>query len=92
NYTNYFRGLNGLVVDMADLPGAPTASDFEFAVWNGVSVSGFVPLTASPVVSLIPGGGSGGSVRIKLEFADGNRPARFALLRCRRACSPRLPP
>jgi ELWxxDGT repeat protein len=71
NYTNYFRGLNGLVVDMADLPGAPTASDFEFAVWNGISVSGFVPLTASPVVSLIPGGGSGGSVRIKLEFADG---------------------
>jgi ELWxxDGT repeat protein len=71
NYTNYVRGLNGLIVDIADLRGTPTASDFEFAVWNGISAAGFVPLTASPAISLIPGGGQGGSARIKLEFADG---------------------
>ncbi|MDZ4847718.1 MAG: FG-GAP-like repeat-containing protein [Pirellulaceae bacterium] len=70
NYTNYARGLNGLIVDVNNLGGAVTASDFAFAVSNGISSSGFVPLSASPTLSVIPAGGLNGSSRIKIEFDD----------------------
>src|SRR5438105_3940200 len=30
NYTSYSRGLNGIMVDVQGLSGAPDASDFEF--------------------------------------------------------------
>jgi len=70
NYTNYIRGLNGLVVDIESL-GSATASDFQFSTWNGIDAAGFVTTTATPTVSVIPGGGSGGESRVKIEFADG---------------------
>ncbi len=34
NYTNYVRGINGIVVEIAGFPGAITVGDFEFAVGN----------------------------------------------------------
>ena len=70
NYTNYSRGLNGIVIDIADLAGTPTAADFSFAVWNGVSSTGFSASTGTPTISVIPSGGTGGSSRVKIEFAD----------------------
>ncbi|MDZ4851884.1 MAG: hypothetical protein SGI77_21555 [Pirellulaceae bacterium] len=70
NYTNYTKGLNGLIVDAANLAGSVTASDFQFAVWNGADVGGFLPLNASPTITLIPNGGVSSTNRIKIEFAD----------------------
>ncbi len=32
NYTGYSRGINGIMVDIVDLPGVPTADDFTFKV------------------------------------------------------------
>ncbi len=70
NYSNYLRGLNGLIVDLAGAVGAVSASDFAFATWNGIAVEGFVALSQSSVVSVFPGGGVSSSTRVKLDFAD----------------------
>ena len=40
NYTNYNKGLNGLVLDIANLTGTPTAADFLFATWDGIAGAG----------------------------------------------------
>ena len=69
NYTNYSRGINGLIVDLSN-PASPTASDFLFETWNGISLDGFVPASAVPTFTLIPGGGATGSNRVKIEFPD----------------------
>jgi ELWxxDGT repeat protein len=71
NYTNYIHGLNGLFVDVAGLQSTPTASDFQFATWNGIATDGFVPTTAVATVTSIPGGGVDGSTRLKIEFDNG---------------------
>jgi hypothetical protein len=34
NYTSYSRGINGIMVDIEDLPGVPGAADFRFRVGN----------------------------------------------------------
>jgi hypothetical protein len=34
NYTSYNRGINGIMIDIADLPGTPTVADFVFKVGN----------------------------------------------------------
>lgn len=70
NYTNYSKGLNGIVVDLTSQTGTPTAADFQFAIWNGFSSSGFVATAAIPSVTVYPGGGVAGASRVKIEFAD----------------------
>ncbi len=74
NYTNYSRGLNGLVVDLqapANLAGISAAS-FQLATWSTFtdSTPNFVPITPAVTVSTYPGGGANGADRIKLEFAN----------------------
>ncbi len=69
NYTNYSRGINGLIVDLAS-PAAPIASDFLFETWNGISVDSFVTTLAVPSITVIPGAGALGSNRVKIEFPD----------------------
>ncbi len=71
NCTNYQLGLNGLVVDVADLPGQLTNSDFQFAVWDGIDADGFLPLSATSTLVQLAGGGLNGVDRIKVEFPDG---------------------
>ncbi|MDZ4850898.1 MAG: hypothetical protein SGI77_16555, partial [Pirellulaceae bacterium] len=70
NYTNYVRGLNGLIVDIANPSGTITAADFQLATWKGISVGGFTPLAAVPTITTIAGGGIANTTRIKIEFAD----------------------
>ena len=41
NYTSYARGINGIMVDMAGLPGTPTAADFVLKVGNDDDPSGW---------------------------------------------------
>ena len=70
NYTNYVKGLNGLLVDIANLPGTPTSADFQFATWNGIDLAGFAMTAAIPTFTILPGVGLAGSSRVKVEFAD----------------------
>ncbi len=69
NYTNYSRGLNGIILDIAGVVTA-TASDFLFADWDGIAAAGFLPTSALPTVTLIPSGGLNSSTRVKIEFND----------------------
>jgi hypothetical protein len=70
NYSNYVKGLNGLIIDMSKLTPSVTVPDFAFATWNGIDSAGFVAVSATPVITLFPGGGSFGSDRVKIEFPD----------------------
>jgi hypothetical protein len=70
HYTNSRNGLNGIVVDISNLSGTPTAADFQFATWNGIDAAGFVATASSPTVEVFAGGGNAGSSRVKLDFAD----------------------
>jgi FG-GAP repeat/RTX calcium-binding nonapeptide repeat (4 copies)/Dockerin type I domain len=76
NYTNYSKGLNGLVVDVAGLPVATTdvemLSSLQFAQWDGISAAGFAALSseAVPAVSILKGSGGGGSARVRITFPD----------------------
>jgi VCBS repeat-containing protein len=76
NYTSYSRGLNGVVVDVDGLPSGTTDSQMlaslQFAQWDGIAVAGFVALSgaAVPSVSILSGGGVGGSARVTISFPD----------------------
>ncbi|TWU58699.1 Inner spore coat protein H [Rubripirellula tenax] len=76
NYTNYSRGLNGVIVDINDLPTTATESlvlgSLQFAQWNGISAAGFdvLPAAAIPSVTILAGSGVGGSTRVKITFPD----------------------
>lgn len=70
NVSNYVRGLNGVLLDIAGVGGPVTAADFQFAISNGGSPLTFTTLVATPTVSVIPNAGLAGSTRIKIEFAD----------------------
>jgi len=67
NYTGYDRGVNGIMVDIMNMPGVPTAADFECRVGDGTTWTG----GPAPAVSVRPGAGVGGSDRVTLIFGDG---------------------
>jgi regulation of enolase protein 1 (concanavalin A-like superfamily) len=74
NYTNYSRGLNGIVIDLSaanNLSGID-ASSFQFATWTDFTSStpNFVTITPTVTVSSFATGGVGGSGRLKLVFPD----------------------
>ncbi len=55
NYTSYARGINGIVVDIAGLPGAITVDDFEFAVGNDNDPASWLAVATVPTVDVLPG-------------------------------------
>ncbi|MCK4275858.1 MAG: hypothetical protein KAX78_05050, partial [Phycisphaerae bacterium] len=70
NYTSYARGINGVMVDIENLPAAPTASDFEFKVGNDSNPAGWVTAPAPTSVTLRVGAGASGSDRVTIIWAD----------------------
>ncbi len=74
NYTNYSRGLNGIVVDLNNPGnlGAINASSFQFAAWSNFSNASpnFLTINPTVTVSTFPTGGMGSSARVKLAFPD----------------------
>jgi hypothetical protein len=74
NYTSYSKGINGLMVDITNLPAgaALTAADFSFLVGNGDPGGGpWSAPAAQPAVSVRRGAGAGGSDRVTLVWPDG---------------------
>ncbi|NQU21889.1 MAG: lamin tail domain-containing protein [Candidatus Nealsonbacteria bacterium] len=79
NYTSYSRGINGIMLDVADLPAGamPTAADFMFRVGNDndpsradAGQSGWTTLDVEPAVTVRPGAGVAGSDRVTIVLPD----------------------
>ncbi len=76
NYTNYSKGLNGIIVDVAGLPAATIdvemLASLQFAQWDGISAAGFTPLSSAaiPTATILSGSGAGGSTRVRITFPD----------------------
>ncbi|MBN2475076.1 MAG: hypothetical protein JXB62_10740 [Pirellulales bacterium] len=73
NYTSYARGINGIMIDVADLRTnvTPTAEDFQFRVGNGNDPGTWTPAPAPVSISTQPGGGgAAGLDRITILWDD----------------------
>jgi Glycosyl hydrolase catalytic core/Cadherin domain/Ricin-type beta-trefoil lectin domain-like/F5/8 type C domain len=74
NYTNYSRGLNGIVVDITSPTNlsAISPANFQFASWSSFqdSVPNFLTISPAVTISTFAGGGLNGSNRVKIEFAN----------------------
>ncbi len=71
NYTSYGRGINGVIVDIADLAGRDvTAGDFAFMVGNSDDMSDWSAAPAPLSVTVRRGAGGGGSDRVTIIWAD----------------------
>lgn len=72
NITNYSRGLNGIVIDLAG-GGAHTAinaNDFMFRVGANNSPDTWTAAPAHTAISVRPGAGANGSDRVVITWAD----------------------
>ena len=70
NYTSYWRGINGIMVDFDGLFYAPAPGDFRVRV-NGAPGPDTWSHGPAPTVSIRPGDGVDGSHRVTLIWADG---------------------
>jgi len=73
NYTSYSRGINGLMIDLANLPPdvTPAADDFAFHTGNDNDPAGWTQLNVAPTVTLHLGAGIDGSDRVTIVLPDG---------------------
>jgi len=71
NYTSYSRGINGVMIDIEDMPGVPTAADFAFKVGNDDDPSSWAAAPAPMSVTVRSGAGVGGSDRVTIIWPDG---------------------
>jgi hypothetical protein len=71
NITNYSRGINGIMVDLIDLPPGTTisANDFQFRIGNNNSPDTWA--VAPAPTSVVVGVGQGGSDRVTITWANG---------------------
>jgi len=70
NYTSYDKGINGLIIDIAGLPGTPTADDFTFKIGNDNDPANWEPVTTLPEIAVRAGEGGNNSDRITLTWPD----------------------
>ena len=68
HYTNYVRGLNGIMVDLARPPQTVTVDDFTFKAGNDDNPQTWA--TVVPAVEVRPGEGIGESDRVVITFED----------------------
>jgi hypothetical protein len=80
NYTSYDKGINGLMIDLYDLPGTPTLNDFLFRMGNDDKPYGDDlddpdddwPWAPDPIaIAMRPGEGQDGADRVTLIWEDG---------------------
>jgi len=76
NLISYSRGINGIMIDVANLttPASLSAADFEFRVGNDNNPGVWPALQLDPAlieVSVRPGAGVDGSDRVTIRFPDG---------------------
>ena len=71
NYTNYYRGINGIMVDIAGPHGAVSANDFILQVGNNNLPDTWLDAPSPLTVTTRAGAGQGGSDRVEIIWADG---------------------
>jgi len=71
NYTSYDLGINGVMIDVHDLAGAPMATDFEFHVGNDNASGQWAEADGLLSITVRQGDGDGGSDRVTINFNDG---------------------
>jgi autotransporter-associated beta strand protein len=70
NYTSYSKGINGIIIDVANLEFVPRIDDFAFAVGNDNNVGAWTDAPSPTFVNTYPGRGPGGSTQITLIWDD----------------------
>ncbi len=70
NYTNYDKGINGIIVDLAAPAGTPGLEDFLFTVGNDRKPDGWDDAPQPTSVTVRPGDGIDGSDRVTITWAD----------------------
>ena len=71
NYSSYIHGINGVMIDIDGMAGAPTLADFEFLVGNDNFPDQW-PAAIDPTITFETGAGVNGSDRVKLIWPDGS--------------------
>ena len=68
NYTSYWRGINGLMIDIPNLPGSPKTDDFAFRIGNDNEPENWAAAPAPENISVRKGAGKDGSDRVTLVW------------------------
>jgi hypothetical protein len=71
NFTSYSKGINGIMVDIANLAGTPTASDVSVLIGNSNNANSW-NTGPTPSITVRPGAGVNGSSRVELTWPDGS--------------------
>ncbi len=66
NYSSYSNGLNGIMIDVANLDGSVSASDFNFLVGNSSDVSTWQSAPSPVSIWFSPAAAVAGSTRVEL--------------------------
>jgi len=69
--TSYTKGINGIMVDIADAAGTLTVNDFTFKVGSNNSLGTWTNAPDPQAFSVRPGAGVDGSDRVVIIWADG---------------------
>ena len=74
NYTSYARGINGVIVDIQNLPDdhTPSADDFTFRTGNTANPNTWAAGPRPSSVSVVRNGGTNGADRVTLVWPDYN--------------------
>ena len=70
NGTSYYRGVNGIMLDIEGLAGTPTADDFTFRVNSDADPGAWVAGPVPTSITVRQGEGLGGSDRVTVIWAD----------------------
>jgi uncharacterized repeat protein (TIGR03803 family) len=71
NLTDYSKGINGIIIDISNLPSGATLapSDFQFATGDVNDTTTWTSLATSPTITLLPA--SGGITPVDLTWPNG---------------------
>ncbi|HEX3726322.1 MAG TPA: hypothetical protein VHV08_08765, partial [Pirellulales bacterium] len=72
NVTSYAAGIDGIMVDISGAHGSITASDFIFRVGNNNAPASWAAAPTPSAVSVLSGGGAGGSDRMEVVWPAGS--------------------
>ena len=70
NISSYSRGLNGIMIDIANLGTSLSLDDFQFRVGQDNHPAGWLPAPLPVAVTVRPGAGVSGSDRVELVWGD----------------------
>jgi hypothetical protein len=70
NYTTYSKGLNGVMIEVANMVNFPRIDDFNFRVGTGGDPSTWAQAPTPTFINIYPGRGTNGSTQITIIWDD----------------------